>query len=36
MPGTLVYFDLGARGELIRAICHLKNFEYTEETVDFE
>ena len=36
MPGKLLYFDLGARGELIRAICFLKDFDYENKIVSFE
>ena len=36
MPGKLLYFDLGARGELIRALCFLKDFEYENKLLSFE
>lgn len=33
MPGKLIYFDLGARGELIRALCFLANHEYEDSRI---
>ena len=33
MPGKLIYFDVGARGELIRALCFLANHEYEDSRV---
>ena len=35
MPGKLIYFNLGARGELIRAICYLAKHEYDDHRVEF-
>ena len=36
MPGKLLYFDLGARGELVRAICFLSGHDYVDERISFE
>mmetsp|Transcript_23026 Transcript_23026/g.30612 ORF Transcript_23026/g.30612 Transcript_23026/m.30612 type:complete len:170 (-) Transcript_23026:216-725(-) len=33
MPGKLTYFDVGARGECIRALCFLANHDYEDNRI---